>query len=258
MRAQTDVSAADWLVAAMPPFGSLLPSFFESYARILHPMWRAEGHEDPEVVKWETIAAETGRQMHPRVEFDSLVGAERGESRSYEPYIGDMPPSLLSALCEVLANHTATPERCWFCLWEGWGWVDGAPSAAVVLPSESDDEDAAIDMPPAFPSEIIDGPRVSLPGRDYILFTGPLAAAIDLGWRTGELVKEVDPDAPIDPDDFSPQAPSLFWPEDHAWCVATEIDLDSTYVGGSEALVDTLLADPRFETWRAELGDVNV
>jgi hypothetical protein len=221
-------------------------------------MWRAKGRENPEAVTWETIAAETGRKMHPRVQFDSLIGAERGESRAYEPYVGDMPPSLLSALCDVLARHTATPERCWFCLWEGWGWVDGAPSAAVVLLSETDDDDPVIDMPAAFPPEVINGPRVSLPGRDYILFDGPLVAATDLGWRTGELVKDVDADTPIDPDEFSPQAPSLFWPEDHAWCVATEIDLDSTYVGGSEAMVDTLLADPRFEAWRAELDDVNV
>jgi hypothetical protein len=256
LRPRTDLSAADWIVDGLGRFGDLLPSSFESYARILHPMWRAEGHEDPEAVKWETIAAEMGREMHPRIDFDSLIGAERGASRAYEPYIGDMPPSLLSALCEVLAGHTATPERCWFCLWEGWGWVEGAPSAAVMLVTE-DGGGEAIDMPPAFSPEVMAGPRVSLPGRRYLLFEGPLAAATEMGWRTGELIGEVDPDADVDPDEFSPQSPSLFWPDDHAWCVATEIDLDSTYIGGSDALVQDLLADSRIEAWRAGLDDVN-
>jgi hypothetical protein len=190
--------------------------------------------------------------MHPRVQFDSLIGAERGESRSYEPDVGELPPSLLSDLCGVLAAHTATPERCWFCLWEGWGWVDGAPSAAIITDSA---DEPAIEMPPAFPPDIMDGPRVSLPGRDYILLEGPLAAATELGWRIGELVRGAYPDVDIDTVEFEPQSPNLFWPEDRAWCVATEIDLDSTYVGGSEALVRAILADPRFEAWRAGLDD---
>jgi hypothetical protein len=262
LRPLTDVSAANWVVEGVAGFGSgitgFLPSCFEAYARILHPAWprgdRAGDTDSPKPVTWEAVAGETGRQMHSRVEFDALIGAERGESRDYEPDVGEMPPALLSALCEVLAGHTATPERCWFCLWEGWGWIDGAPSAAVILISEGDD-DPGIDMPPAFPPEIMDGPRVSLPGRDYILFEGPLAAATEMGWRIGELVQTEYPDVDVEQDYFSPQTPSLFWPEDRAWCVATEIDLDSTYVGGSEAMVRALLADSRFEVWRAELDD---
>ena len=208
----TDVAAADWVVDGVGAFGSgvkgLVPSGYESYARILHPAWR-----------------------------------------------GEMPPSLLSALCELLASHTATPERCWFCLWAGWGWIDGAPSATIVSTSTGLG-DPFVEVPPAFGPEIMNGPRVSLPGRDYILFEGPLAAATELGWRVGELVNEVRPDAGIEPDEFQPQTPSLFWPDDHAWCVATEVDLDSTYLGGSEAMVRALLADTRFEAWRAELDDV--
>jgi hypothetical protein len=254
----TDVSAADWVVDGVGSFGSgvkgLLPSGFESYARILHPAWLWGEETHVEAVTWEAVAAETGRKMHPRVQFDSLTGIERGGSRNWEPDVGDMPPGLLSALCEFLAGHTATPERCWFSLWVGWGWVDGAPSAAVMSTAEGLD-DPFVEMPPAFPPEVMNGPRVSLPGRDYILFEGPLAAATDMGWRTGELVNDVRPDAGVELDEFSPQAPSLFWPDDRAWCVATEVDLDSTYLGGSEAMVEALLADDRFEAWRAELND---
>jgi hypothetical protein len=254
----TDVSAADWVVEVVGSFGSgvkgLLPSSFQSYARILHPAWRWGEERYTEAVRWETVAAETGRKMHSRVQFDSLTGVERGEARGYEPDVGEMPPSMLSALCEFLAGHTATPDRCWFCLWDGWGWVGGASSAAIMSTSE-DVDDPWVEMPPAFPPEVIDGPRVSLPGRDYILFEGPLAGALDMGWRIGPLVNDVRPDAGVDMDEFEHQTPSLFWPDDHAWCVATEVDLDSTYLGGSDAMVQALLADSRFEAWPAALDD---
>jgi hypothetical protein len=51
------------------------------------------------------------------------------------------------------------------------------------------------------------------------------------------------------------QSPNLIWPQDHAWCVATEIDLDCTLVAGSEPLAESLLAEPRLETWQVGAGD---
>jgi hypothetical protein len=77
------------------------------------------------------------------------------------------------------------------------------------------------DPPPA--------PRLELPERPLLLYNGPLAAATAL----------------YDPFE---QSPTLWWPRDRAWCVASEIDFHSTYVGGSRALVDRLLADERIET----------
>ncbi len=54
---------------------------------------------------------------------------------------------------------------------------------------------------------------------------------------------------------FVAQSPNLFWPADLAWCVATEIDLPCTYVGGSAALVEEVLAHPAFEAWPADPSD---
>lgn len=51
------------------------------------------------------------------------------------------------------------------------------------------------------------------------------------------------------------QSPTLWWPQDHAWCVASEIDLRSTYVGGSQALADQVLHDERLEALSAKLTD---
>jgi hypothetical protein len=43
------------------------------------------------------------------------------------------------------------------------------------------------------------------------------------------------------------QSANLSWPEGKEWCVATDIDLDSTYVGGSVECVHALLEDERLE-----------
>jgi hypothetical protein len=42
-------------------------------------------------------------------------------------------------------------------------------------------------------------------------------------------------------------SPNLWWPDDRAWCIATETDLAWTYVGGSAALISEVLANPRLE-----------
>jgi hypothetical protein len=261
-RPLTDVSAADWVAEGIGEFGSgvdaLVPAGLDAYARILHPAWPsgevATDDREHEPLPWAEVAKTTGGRMHPRVQFDALVGAERGKSRDYEPDVGELPPALLSALCEVLAEHTQTPQRCWFCLWDGWGWIARSPSTAVIVTSSAA-SGRTVDVPPAFPREIINGPRVSLPGRDYILFEGPLDAAKELGSRHGELLSAAYPELDFDPEDFEPQSPNLFWPQDRSWFVATEIDLDSTYVGGSQRLVKELLDDSRFESWPARLGD---
>ena len=39
-----------------------------------------------------------------------------------------------------------------------------------------------------------------------------------------------------------PQTPSIWWPDDRAWCVATEVDGYDSYVGGSQACIDAVLA----------------
>lgn len=73
--------------------------------------------------------------------------------------------------------------------------------------------------------------------REYILYSGMIDSAlalIEFGWN---------------------QTPNLWWPANHAWCVATEIDLDSTYIGGSKALIRALLANPNLEAVPVKIDD---
>jgi hypothetical protein len=77
-------------------------------------------------------------------------------------------------------------------------------------------------------------PTLSVPGREYWLLRGPVElAAANLAAEPSE------------------QSANLWWPADRAWCVATDIDLMSTYVGGSQAAIAALLAVPGVDAWPA-------
>jgi len=41
--------------------------------------------------------------------------------------------------------------------------------------------------------------------------------------------------------------PELWWPEDHAWLVVTDLDADSTIVAAGSDIADAILADPTLE-----------
>jgi hypothetical protein len=74
-------------------------------------------------------------------------------------------------------------------------------------------------------------PRLELPHREYHLFEGPVDGA-RTSYAYASLVH---------------QSANLWWPADHEWFVATEVDHAWSYVGGSAALVAAILADERLE-----------
>ena len=205
-----DVAAAEWVVARLAgegTVGSVVPSGFAAVARVLHPA----SDEDGEPARWADVAAATRRTPHALMQWHAVSTVVRGARTrpgwdGEEPDPGNLDPDDLAALVGVLAEHTTTPQDCWFCRWDGWG-ARSAPGA-----------------------------RVRLPGRDHLLFRGPLDTALELGEQ-------------VSPTLFVPQSPNLFWPADRAWCVATEVDHDSTLVAGSAALVDAVLASPDLEAW---------
>lgn len=86
------------------------------------------------------------------------------------------------------------------------------------------------------PPEVRRGGRVELPNRNDFLYSGEIDQA--LAFSTSQR-----------------QSANLWWPEDRTRCVATGLDLNWTYLGGSDQLVELLLADPRLEALPVELGD---
>jgi hypothetical protein len=89
------------------------------------------------------------------------------------------------------------------------------------------------------PGPVLEGPRVQLPKRSYLLYQGPAEAALTLPALEGTFG----------------QCPNLWWPADRAWCVASEIDLPWTYIGGPRGLIDAVLADDRIEALPAAPDD---
>jgi hypothetical protein len=256
-----DISAAAWVQEEVGEFGSgvqaLLPKRFEHYARLLHPARDSEFNP----VSWADVAAWSGREAHSHAQFMHLSRPKPGfgvgpKPWSVDPDDGDPGDEVLSPLRQILARHTQTPDQCWFCLWEGWGQLnEGASGVQIALSPDSTEtreeviERLGIWTGAAIPPEVIALPRVELPQRDYFLLSGPLNAIVDREMVAGAS-DEGHPGI-----EFVSQPPSIFWPEDKSWCVATEIDLDSTFVAGSAELIADVLDDPSLETWPARPED---
>jgi hypothetical protein len=144
-------------------------------------------------------------------------------------------------LAEILRDWTTTPRRCWFCVWDGYGWDGGVSLTASDGVATA--EPGSGRRPDPFPADVRGGSRVELPNRDYLLHCGPVEAALATVGLGGEH-----------------QVVNLWWPQDRAWFVATGIDLAWTYVGGPAGLIGQLLAGTRIEALPAapdgELGGI--
>jgi len=224
LKLMTEVSGASWVEERLlrRPFasvGALVPDAFESYARVLHPAYVRVQEQREETITWETVASWTGRVAHPLMQFARIAdlgddpNAQPSWGRAPEP--GDLPDEVVEPMVRVLEEFTTTPERCWFCLWEGFGGLDLIPGFDQLA-------------------------RVSGPGRNYLLFRGGID--VMMAWK-------------YDREHTWPDDPQLWWPDDRAWCVATDIDLDSTYVGGSKDCIARLLAEPSLEVVPARIDD---
>jgi hypothetical protein len=220
-----DAAPAGWVTAGLGGFAasvvSVVPAGFAAYARIFHPARRRHG-VDWKPVSWREVASANGRVAHRAMQWCSLIGCcsqSGADCRPQpglwddEPAVGGLPRDLAIVLGEVLAGQTATPRRCWFAVWDGFG--------DLAVP---DDEDAR---------------SFAVPQRRLLLLAGPIGAvgtsslSVAPGW----------------------QSPNLWWPDDRAWCVGTEIDLMSTYVGGSRGCVRAIVEHPRLEAAAVEAGD---
>lgn len=213
-----DLGPARWLTESLCGFtknvGSLVPATFAAYARVLHPAYNHDG--EPELVSWAEIARANHKIVHPRMQFTRLIGYASRYVVEYHdsqpalfdeaPAVGTLPPDTAASLARTLSRHTTSADHCWFAVWSGFGDLDQA---------------------------FHDRPTFALPGRDYHLAHGPVAAAS----------QSVGTDIHYS----SHRSANLWWPDDHAWFVATEIDLDSTYLGASQACIEELATNSDLE-----------
>jgi hypothetical protein len=212
-QAAVDPRAADWIVGGLHGFAqsvlSLVPAGFSEYVRIFHPAYRTGGSDQE--VTWAQIAHANGMRMHAGVQLGSITGSERYEWEG-QPGVFDRPPDTGNLPREFLEGVSRVLAR-----------RTGTPGTCYF---------AVWEGVGLLPPEVRAAPTFSVPSRTYHLLTGPVDAV-------GELADAWQP--------WGVRSPNLWWPQDHAWCVATEVDLKTTYIGADRPCAQELLSLPGVE-----------
>lgn len=168
---------------------------------------------DREPIRWSVAAELAGRELHAETQWESIEDAFR-ESGLETPW--QQEPALGRCPSEVilpLRERLLEYSSTPDAVWYSM-WV-GFPDVLAVTKGAA---------------------RFELPGREYAFLKGPLAAA-------GKIITSP----------YSVRTgPSLWWPDDQTWCVATEIDFRWTYVGGTEQCIRSLELESRLEVMRTE------
>lgn len=243
---ETDLRPGAWIAERLVPHrddvgvlvGEIVPSGFDAYARLFHPARRRDGTP----IRWRELAERYGTTIHPQMQFAHIVGTRNigGLDDIEPPFEGYVPPEETAWLADALAPYSAAATTCSFAVWDGYGSLGGMGRLRW-RPRESEAElrhraPAEWARAKRQQREVASIPRMSIPPRDYFLFRGPLEAASHLVFG-----------------DAGFQSANLWWPDDRAWCVATELDGHSTYVGGTEACIAAILGDDRFEALRSSI-----
>lgn len=199
-----------------------IPDHFEAYARIFH---RMDGGRDLER-RWADVARAKGTFMHPEAQFHRLAKTELYQNALidgangvdyWRPNQGELDEGQLQALTALLGGNTAKGQDIFQAVWEGWGGFK--PGAGSI---------------PSGPGQAL---TVANGLRRYWVFRGSLGELAHPPWFGDGL-------------GFSSPTLNLAWPADHSWCLATEIDFDSTLVGGTAELIDAIVQSEVLEALR--------
>jgi hypothetical protein len=247
-RWSSDVHQADWIAPRLAPredeytITIIVPAGFEAYARVLHPAETPDNGDH--LVRWADVAAWSGMPLRKDAQFHSIALPPAAPSgpppyRSQGPQEGSLYAPDAEVLAAIVRDWTATPQDCWFCVWDGFGWDTASTITAALAETGRPPEIIEEPWRDPVPGPVRGGPRVRLPDRDYFLYQGPAEAVGTLSSLDGTWG----------------QCPNIWWPADRAWCVASEIDLQWTCVGGPRGLIDAILADHRIEALPAAPDD---
>ncbi len=138
-----------------------------------------------------------GFDVYVRIALPQYSGADADRPS------GEAPADTVRAALAVLGSYTTTAARGYAAIWEGWVSMAPVPQA----------------------------PRVEIPNRTMLLFTGPVEALRDapaVAWYGSAAGCYQDP--------------HLVWPEDHAWCLACEVDEEIEFTVGCSGEASQALA----------------
>lgn len=217
---RADLGPADWLTGRFPghgDFGTVAGVAAPGFAAYARVLHPASLGERP--VEWSAVGAAHGRAVGPGTRWYELIGADVDYQNAAEyglPGVWDEHP----------AEGPTPPEV--------------ADALIPVLARHTrTSERCWFGLWEGYGRWDFTGvPTFETPGRDELLLAGPLADAV----------------SPLLLDEFA-ELPDLWWPADRAWSLGGDVDLVSTYVGGSEALVAQILTTPGLEAHRVRPGD---
>jgi len=218
IEAVEDTSEAQWLVEGLDPtfetVGSLVPLRFEAYARILHPAWRVRRKGDRLVhspVRWSEVAELRDTKAHRLMQWPQVWAL---------PLFDD---SAIEYCVDAGLAPTACPD-------EGRLPRQVARKIQQVLSAHTDTAAPCwfgvwIGFGHEYREGIPETRRLAAEHREWDLFRAPLGA-LNLNF--------------FDVDEFFYQSANIVWPDDRSWCLATDIDLNSSYLGGTKALIEAV------------------
>jgi hypothetical protein len=152
----------------------------------------------PDVDWWDLVRyGPPGFEVYVRIAFprDSGAGADH--------LSGEEQADAVRTALTALTSFTTTPSQGYAAIWEGWVSRRPVPQA----------------------------PRVEIPHRVMLLFTGPVDVLRDapaLAWYGSAAGLG--------------QEPHLVWPQDHAWCLACEVDEEIEFTVGCSTQASQALA----------------
>lgn len=248
---------ADWVTKALADgllgqcVSGIVPSAFEAYVAVRHPAWRCvcteenladlcSGHGCGRPIRWSEVA-----QSDVPVVYGYALYTKGRKTLMRDTQYRRLQNGYW--VLEELPRRDLIPV-----LRPGDAWISGPsegslePDLARILQSVLACETA--DAVPCW-FGIWEGfgwlteaqraaPLIEAPGRRWHLFRAPLDHLERPFW-----------------DGFEHQPANLAWPDDRSWCLATEIDAEVTYVGGSRSLIAAVLEEPGLEAVPARLDE---
>ena len=185
---------------------------------MFHPAVRYDGDDDIEV-SWAEVAAYNGTTAHRLMQWHTVTGSWDAQPSEHQAVFWDDGPA------------RGAPAR-------GGGRAPGR------RPRPAHRDAGGLRVRPVGrlrlrPAGSRAPPRLLLRGgHDVVLVRGAVTDA----------VRNLAPEP-------HEQSANVWWPADHAWCVVTDIDLTSTYVGGSAECIAELLGTPGVEAMPAAPTD---
>ncbi len=224
MKLEFNEIEAQWFISHMKNFWNRTlagpaPTGFPAYGRLLFPAETGSGLS----IRWRAIAAINGTRLtrcsdFMHVALPKTVPPNQSAWDGYAPNSGLLNRSDAHHLRDILAEFTPSSTPMWYATWDGWSVGTALELVAGAAMSEEDVDTV---------------PRIRIPGRDYVLFSGTLAEAPG---HSG--------------------SPNYWWPHDHAWCVAGDVDLTWAVIAGSQALIERLASSPGLEVLPITTTDI--